>query len=207
MTEELPLHRRTITYEAFTCGADSMRVVGRFVDERPWSPASPPNGVLHQMQLEATVRVSDRTITSARADMSAYPHAECPAVTAGFEQLVGLRVVGGFGREINKRFAGVLGCSHLHELVRGLGPAIVQAAISWHSRNRADAQEVQSSASPGTIGTCHVWAPGGIGEQKFAAGWRIGDPEQPNPYPVPPLAHFRTPAAAEQTTAEDGVGD
>jgi hypothetical protein len=188
--DPLPLHRRSITYEAFTAGEDSMRMVASFVDQRPWRDYAPINGVVHQMQLEVTVRVSDRTITSAQARMSAFPHAECPAITDSFSQLVGLRVIGGFGREINKRFSGVLGCSHLHEMSRGLGPAIVQAAISWHSRNRAQAQEIQTRPSPGVADSCHVWARGGIGEQKFDAGWRIGDPAQPDEYPVPPLAHF-----------------
>jgi hypothetical protein len=143
-----------------------------------------------------TVRVSDRTITAARSTMSAFPHAECPAITPAFEGLVGLQLRGGFGRELNGRFAGVNGCAHLHELARGLGPAAVQALISWHSRSRREG-ELRSTPSPGTLNTCHVWAAGGVGEQKLEAGWRIG---RGTDYPVPSIASFR--AAAQDDTGE-----
>ncbi len=35
-------------------------------------------------------------------------------------------------------------------------------------------------------GTCHIWAAGGVGEQKLDAGWVPGT----TPYPVPPVADF-----------------
>lgn len=181
------VHRRTVSYEATIAGPDELLVIGTFCDERPWSPTSPPGGVLHRMTLEATVRPSERTIMSARATMSAFPHAECPAITPAFEQLVGLRVVGGYGREIRERFSGVKGCAHLHELARGLGPAVVQALMSWTAWHRPTGAK-QAEPSPGALNSCHVWATGGVGEQKLAAGWRI---QSGGPYPVPPVSAFQ----------------
>ncbi|HEY3586897.1 MAG TPA: DUF2889 domain-containing protein [Myxococcaceae bacterium] len=183
-----PLHRRTVVYEAFVSGEDEIRVVGTFRDERPWSPDRPPGGVLHGMTLEVTVRPSDRTITTARATMSVFPHAECPVIEPAFGQLVGVSLRAGYGREVSRRFAGVQGCAHLHEVARGLGPAAVQALISWHSYHRPEGGEGQSTPSPGALNSCHLWAAGGIGEQKLAAGWRIG---RETAYPVQPIAHFR----------------
>lgn len=187
-SDPVALHRRSVSYEAFETGEDEIRVVGWFRDERPWSPERPPRGVLHEMTLEVTVRVSDRTITAARAVMSAFPHAECPAITPAFDQLVGVQLRGGFGREVNGRFAGIQGCAHLHELARGLGPAAVQAMISWHSRHRRAKGELRSTPSPGAANTCHVWATGGVGDQKFAAGWRIGEDDT---YPIPAVSEFQ----------------
>jgi Protein of unknown function (DUF2889) len=196
---EIPLHRRTVSYEAFAAGPDEVRIVGRFQDVRPWSPSAPPGGVLHEMTLEVTVRVSDRTITSARSAMAAFPHAECPAIVPAFDALVGIQLRGGFGREVAARFAGVNGCAHLHELARGLGPAAVQALISWTSRHRREG-ELRSTPSPGTLNTCHVWASGGAGEQKFEAGWRIG---RDSTYPVPSVAHFQAAAGVGPVAAGD----
>jgi Protein of unknown function (DUF2889) len=191
--EPVALHKRSVAYEAFTAGPDELRIVGTFRDERPWSPDAPPRGVLHEMTLEVSVRVSDRTITAARSRMSAFPHAECPAIAPAFADLVGLQLRGGFGRAVNERFVGVRGCAHLHELARGLGPAAVQALISWQSRARTQAGAEQTTPSTGTRDTCHVWAAGGVGEQKLAAGWSIG---RERAYPVPPLATFRDATAA-----------
>jgi len=97
----------------------------------------------------------------------------------------------------------VRGCAHLHELARGLGPAAVQALISWHSRNRPNTGEGQTTPSPGTFNTCHVWAAGGVGEQKLAAGWRIG---RGTAYPVPPVAHFETATETATETASETAG-
>lgn len=187
----VPLHTRTISYRAYEVDADHFDVVADFADVREWRPEPFVDGRVHEMRLEVTVRRADLTIMAARAGMSAYPHAECPLISSRFEQLVGLRVVGGYAREIDKRFKGGNGCAHLHEIARGLGPAVVQASVSAHARHRGAAGRVQTTPSPGVANTCHIWVTGGIGDQKFTAGWRIGDPAQPDEYPIPPVEHFR----------------
>jgi hypothetical protein len=188
---DVPLHDRTITYEAWVTGPDEIRIAGHFRDRRPWQPDDLPNGVLHEMDLVVRVRPSDRVITSVDASMKTYPHAECPSITPSFDQLAGLSVVGGFGWNVRERFSGVRGCAHLHEIARGLGPAAVQALIAYSGWTRPPGR-VQAEPSPATRNSCHVWAAGGPGEQKFDAGWRLGG-DAPHPgYPVPPVEWFRS---------------
>ncbi|MET7725081.1 DUF2889 domain-containing protein [Streptomyces mirabilis] len=186
---ELPLHRRTIALTAYgEEGGDEISVEGELRDERPW--AQPPADVVHRMVLAVRVRLSDMVVVAADADMQTFPHAECPLVTPVFDGLIGLSVAAGYNRAIQERFRGVAGCSHLYELTRVLGPAVVQAAMSANARRR-DAGDPASDprATAGVLNSCHIWAPDGVGLRKLDAGWRPGT----GPRPAPELGTFEQP--------------
>lgn len=184
--DPLPLHRRSLDYEAFGAG-DELRIVGRLRDERPWAEGTSEVNVLHDMELSVTVRRDDLTITRAVAQMNAFPHRECPAVVAAFANLTGLRVGRGYTRQVQERFGGTRGCTHLEHLARSLGPVVVQATTSYRARTRTGGEPIElvdPAARPWARGSCHVWAEGGPAEQKLAAGWRPGV----GPYPAPLVA-------------------
>ncbi|MET7650113.1 DUF2889 domain-containing protein [Streptomyces sp. NPDC005486] len=182
----LPLHRRSIVltaYEEETGGEIS--VEAELCDERPW--AEPSAAVVHRMALAVRVRLADMVIVAADAEMRTFPHAECPLVAPVFDGLVGLSVAAGYNRAIQERFRGVLGCSHLHELTRVLGPAVVQAAMAANGRRRDAGEPADGPRSTaGVLNSCHIWAPQGVGLRKLDAGWRPGS----GPRPVPPLETF-----------------
>ena len=183
----VPVHRRVIEFEAYE-EDDGLAVTGRLRDERPWADGEEVGTVrhLHDMRLEVTVRAADREITSARAVMERFPHAECPGITAKFGELVGLRVGQGYTRAVQERFAGALGCTHLDQLARSLGPVVVQALTSLRAKRRDWSHlDAQPAARPSIFpsNTCHVWVDGGPVERKLAAGWRPGT----GGYPAPPV--------------------
>jgi hypothetical protein len=180
MTTPVPLHRRSITVEAYD-EPDVLRVVGRLRDERPWSEQVP---VLHDMELAMSVSLDGLVITAAKATMHAFPHDECPFISPKFAQLEGLSISRGFTRSLRELFAGVSGCQHLHELARVCGPAVFQAATSLRARARSQQEAVAPAPAAVTAamrGTCHVWAPGGPGEQKIELGWRPDGARYPAP--------------------------
>ncbi|MEU0641499.1 DUF2889 domain-containing protein [Streptomyces umbrinus] len=183
---ELPLHCRTITVTAYEEeGGGEISVEAVLRDERP--RAESPAHVVHRMVLEVRVRLADMVVVHADADMRTFPHAECPLITPVFDGLVGLSVAAGYNRAIQERFRGVSGCSHLYELARALGPAVVQAAISANARRR-DAGEPSHDprSTAGVLNSCHIWAPGGVGLRKLDAGWLPGT----GPRPVPGVEAF-----------------
>jgi hypothetical protein len=187
--DPVPIHRRSIQYEAFD-GGDTMLVVGTLRDTRPWAEDGGSVVTVHDMELRVTVRVDDLTITEASAEMHAFPHAECPVITESFARLAGLSVTRGYTREVQSRFGGPRGCTHLEQLARSLGPVVVQAVTSRRARavGRDEAVDLMSGdGSPWARDSCHVWAEDGIADQKLAAGWRPGI----GPYPAPALVTFR----------------
>ncbi|MFC9502120.1 DUF2889 domain-containing protein [Streptomyces sp. NPDC057002] len=197
---ELPLHRRTITVSAYREGDDEISVEARLLDERPW--AEPSAAVIHSMVLQVRVRLADMVVVAADADMRGFPHAECPLITPVFDGLVGLGVAAGYNRAIQDRFRGVSGCSHLYELARVLGPAVVQAGISANAGLRmAGRPSHDPRSTAGVLNSCHIWAPGGVGLRKLDAGWRPGT----GPRPVPALRIFEMSEADPTDTAGGSV--
>ncbi len=138
--------------------------------------------------------IADLTIVEATARMDTFPHAECPGIVGAFAQLEGLSVTRGYTREVQARFAGPRGCTHLEQLARALGPVVVQAVTSRRARAVSTGQLddlLAGGGSPWARDSCHIWAEGGIADQKLAAGWRPGT----GPYPAPPLGTFTEPGA------------
>ena len=146
------------------------------------------------MELEVVVGKADLVIREAVATMHAFPHEECPDIAPVFAGLVGLSVARGYVKEVQRRFVGAAGCSHLDHLARGLGPAVIQSLATSHARSMRAARDAAETAGepfampPGARpqvawlrNTCHLWADDGVGEQKIALGWVAVEDE----YPVP----------------------
>ncbi len=187
----VPLHRRAIDYRAWAVG-DDLVVAGRLTDSRPWAEDGREVATVHDLELRVRVRTEDMTITGAAAEMYTFPHTECPTIEAAFAGLVGLNVARGYTREVQTRFGGPRGCTHLEHLARSLGPVVIQAVTSRRARSvsRGESEDLLTGAggtgSPWARDSCHIWAEGGIADQKLAAGWRPGT----GPYPSPALVTF-----------------
>ena len=179
--EEVPLHVRTIEYRAFQA-TDSLTVVGRLRDSRPWAVDGSSVERVHDMELTVSVRLEDLTIVASEAVMHTFPHTECPGILAAFRGLVGLQVGRGYTRQVQQLFGGPKGCTHLEHLARSLGPVVVQAVTSNRAlavaRGEAD-DLISGTSSPWARNSCHIWAEGGVADQKLAAGWHPGV----GPYP------------------------
>ena len=133
------------------------------------------------MALAVRVRLADMVIVHADADMRTFPHAECPLITPVFDGLVGLSVAAGYNRAIQERFRGVSGCTHLYELARALGPAVVQAAISANAAARcAGGRPTTRAPRPGAEQLPHLGA-GRRGPAQTRRG--LGPGAGPRPVP------------------------
>ncbi|HEY4929767.1 MAG TPA: DUF2889 domain-containing protein [Acidimicrobiales bacterium] len=187
----VPLHRRSIDYRAYVDG-DDMVVVGRLTDSRPWAEDGSAVAIVHDMELRVRVRTADLAITGATAEMHAFPHTECPTIKTAFAGLVGLNVARGYTREVQARFGGPRGCTHLEHLARSLGPVVIQSITSGRAFavSQGESEDILAAGagtgSPWARNSCHIWAEGGIADQKLAAGWRPGV----GGYPSPALVTF-----------------
>jgi hypothetical protein len=187
----VPLHRRSIDISIYTA-ADDLVVVARLCDSRPWADGVSAVATVHDMELRVRVRMSNMTIVGATAEMHAFPHTECPGIAPAFAGLVGLSVTRGYTRAIQSQFGGPKGCTHLEQLARAVGPAVIQAVTSGRALAVSSGESEDllvgagSNGSPWARDSCHVWAEGGVADQKIAAGWHPGI----GPYPSPALVTF-----------------
>lgn len=183
----IPHHRRSVVFDVYDGADDELEVVGRLRDERPWAQRAAALPVVHDLELIVSVGLSDFSVRTVAVKFHTYPHAECPQIAAAYQQLVGVQVGRGWTTTMRERLGGPAGCTHLRELARAMAPVIVQAAFSARARtnpSRLGDDARLRAVLPLLTGTCHIWASGGVGEQKLDAGWRPGT----TAYPVPPLA-------------------
>jgi hypothetical protein len=186
---EFPVHQRTIDIQAFEREGHYV-VIGTLHDQRPWASGARSVRDAHRMELAIVVRRADLKIVDAVATMDTFPHVECPEIEDSFSDLIGLSVSRGYSSAVQARFGRERGCSHLEFLARALAPVVLQAISSSASRRIDEGHdtEVFSERGPDWLtNTCHIWAEGGVGAQKVAAGWRpVRDA-----YPAPALVEIR----------------
>lgn len=159
---QTPIHRRTITIDAFESGGSELTVEGNLVDERPqggpaWFGGEGPR-VIHDMRVSLTVRFPELAILRAEGGMAAHPYGICRDALPPLEGLIGVPVGPGFTRAVNERFGRQLGCSHLTALIQAMAPVVRQAA------GAAFAEKKGSPPDPGErwfINTCQAWREGG----------------------------------------------
>jgi hypothetical protein len=188
MASDQPTHRRTITIESFDTDG-GYELSGRLVDERPWA-GDGDTAVLHDMRLTLRIDATNLTITDVAAQMSSYPHEECPSIEPACRSLVGLSITRGYTRAVQERLGRQRGCSHLEFLARALGPAAIQALSSSARRRGVRGRPDRAGLDEGPswlTNTCHLWAAGGIGFEKEQMGWSPGL----NRYPVPSVVELR----------------
>jgi hypothetical protein len=189
-SDEPAVHRRTIDMQVFERDG-YLVVIGTLHDQRPWASGEFGPRSVHRMELGIVVRRSDLVIVDAEAVMHTFPHAECPTIQGSFADLVGLSISRGYTSAVQKRFGRERGCSHLEFLSRSLGPVVIQALSASAARRlengQADAGVLAEGGLQWLTNTCHLWAEGGIGQQKVAAGWRPAK----ETYPAPSLVEIR----------------
>jgi hypothetical protein len=189
-SDEPAVHRRTIDMQVFERDG-YLVVIGTLHDQRPWASGELGPRSVHRMELGLVVRRADLVIVDAEADMHTFPHAECPTIQDSFSDLVGLSISRGYTSAVQQRFGRERGCSHLEFLARSLGPVVIQALSASAARRLENGEEDAGVLAQGGLqwltNTCHLWAEGGIGQQKVAAGWRPAK----DAYPAPSLVEIR----------------
>ncbi|TCH96607.1 DUF2889 domain-containing protein [Roseococcus sp. SYP-B2431] len=121
-----------------------------------------PGDPIHGMWVRMTVDMEMR-ITACEAVSDHTPFAVCPGATPNFAKLAGLTIGAGFNRAVNERVGGVLGCTHLREVIAQMATVAFQTV--WPMRKRQQDEQRQAEAAgaprkrPHLLGTCHAYAP------------------------------------------------
>ena len=109
---------------------------------------------VHEMWVRITVD-DELLIHDAEASTEYAPFSICPQAAPAMEKIKGIRIGGGWRREINKRVGGTLGCTHLRELLGPMATAAYQTIIPIKAREK----RASSGKRPKIVGTCHAYAP------------------------------------------------
>ena len=128
----------------------AMRLVSKMV------PAGEP---IHQMRVCLTID-RERRIVDVHVSSEQTPYPECAQVEARYNDLIGLTVAPGFNSTVKRLFRGVLGCTHITELLPVMASTAFQ--VIWaNERFDDDGQDEVSGRKASPIGGCHALRPDG----------------------------------------------
>jgi hypothetical protein len=125
-------------------------------EERGFLPAGTP---LHGMWIRLTID-EDLLVHRCEAASDHTPYAVCPQAAPNFEALAGLKIGPGFNRAVQERVGGVLGCTHLREVLAQMATVAYQTLYPVR-RAKEQAREAATGLRerPRIIGTCHAYRP------------------------------------------------
>lgn len=153
------VHLRRITCEGFERDDGLFDIEGTLIDTKPYSldlpeKSLPANAPIHEMRVRLTLD-RQRQIHDAVANTVHGPYAICGDISDGYRKLIGLRIEPGFTNTVKRMFRGVLGCSHLTELLPPM--ATVAFQIVWaEPEGFGAADKANGSQRSSPLGGCHA---------------------------------------------------
>ena len=185
------LHTRRVTCQGFFREDGLWDIEGRITDEKTYEHANEWRGPLkagdlvHDMSIRLTLD-HKFTIVDVEAVTDKSPYPICGEVAPDFKKLIGLRIGGGFHREVRARLGGVHGCTHIVELLGPVATTAFQTVFSGKARelNRAHrtrmGHEVKADEpakprpKPYMIDNCYAWAADGPVVKRWAPDFYTG---------------------------------
>jgi Protein of unknown function (DUF2889) len=185
------LHTRRVTCQGFFREDGLWDIEGRITDEKTYEQANEwrgpikPGEYVHDMSIRLTLD-HKFTIVDVEAVTDKSPYRICGEVAPDFKKLIGLRIGGGFHREVRARLGGVHGCTHIVELLGPVATTAFQTVSSGKARelNRAHRARLdhkikpeagsKSRRKPYVIDTCYAWASDGPVVKRWAPHFYTG---------------------------------
>lgn len=186
------LHTRRVTCQGFFREDGLWDIEGRITDTKTYGHANEwrgplePGDFIHDMSIRLTLD-HKFTIMDVEAVTDRSPYRICGDVAPDFRKLIGLRIGGGFHRQVRERLGGVHGCTHIVELLGPVATTAFQTVSSGKARelNRAhrarngtlakpEADKTKSPRRPNVIDTCHAWAADGEVVKRWAPHFYTG---------------------------------
>ena len=185
------LHTRRVTCQGFFREDGLWDIEGRITDEKTyehaseWRGAIKPGDFVHDMSIHLTLD-HKFTIVDVEAVTDKSPYRICGDVAPDFKKLIGLRIGGGFHREVRARLGSVHGCTHIVELLGPVATTAFQTVSSGKARELDRAHRAKQGhppkpeaapkprRKPYVIDTCHAWAADGPVVKRFAPDFYTG---------------------------------
>ena len=161
------LTRRTVTCQGFQRNDGLIDIEGRLVDVRGYDVHNEWRGHLqagnpaHDMSARLTID-EKLTIVAAESATDASPYPHCREIAPHTQRLVGMKIVGGFKREMRARIGNTQGCTHVVALIEALAGVAIQTVAGTRrhqsSEKRLSTFSTRDPSRPALLDTCHSYA-------------------------------------------------
>jgi hypothetical protein len=171
-TDRQELHQRAIAMRGFQRSDGLFDIEAHLVDTKSYAfdnidrGTVPVGEALHGMWIRLTVDEA-MVIQHCEASTDFAPYAICPGAAPNFAALAGVSIGVGFNRAVKERVGGILGCTHLRELLAQMATVAFQTIgpVKWR-RAREAAARAMAAGLPAPadavrklpIGSCLAYA-------------------------------------------------
>ena len=172
------IHHRRIDMRGFRRSDGLYEVEGRVTDRKPFDfrpggdgETVPAEQAIHDMGVRL-VFDEGLVIHDVSTFMDSTPYPGCLGGGLALRSLTGLRIGGGWSKEVKTRLGGAASCTHLMELLIPMATTAIQSlSPAWHARpDRLDA-----SGRPVKIDSCYAYGAGSeVVKRRWPGFYRAG---------------------------------
>jgi hypothetical protein len=166
------LHTRAIDLRGYARADGLYDIEAHLVDTKSYPFVNqdrgtiPPGEALHGMWVRMTVG-EDMVIRACEAVSDFTPYAICPQAAPNFAALAGVSIGPGFNRAVKEKVGGVLGCTHLREVLAQMATVAFQTIgpMRWRKARAAREAAIARGETPPParravpLGSCYAYAP------------------------------------------------
>ncbi len=144
-------HTRTIEINGYSRADGWYDIEAHLTDCKSYGQTNYDRGFIeaeepiHDMWLRLTID-EKMHIHDVEAVSDKTPYVMCPTAAPNFSRLIGMRIKAGFLREANHRVGGIVGCTHLRELLQQMATTAFQTINPAKARRELAAQGTLTSA-------------------------------------------------------------
>ena len=157
------IHHRRIDMRGFRRSDGLYEVEGRVTDRKPFDfkpggdgETVPAERAIHDMGVRL-VFDGQMIVRDVSTFMDATPYPGCLGGGLALRSLIGVRIGGGWTREVKTRLGGAASCTHLMELLIPLATTAIQ---SLSPVRHAGPDQLDDTGRPVKIDSCHAYAAG-----------------------------------------------
>lgn len=155
------LHDRQITYQGYLRDDGLWDIEGELRDSKPYPIQLGFRGemsageAVHNMTIRITID-DNMVIHDIVAAMPYTPYLECRPAIDPIKNVIGLQMGRGWKKKIEGAIGGLLGCTHVRELLSGAATAAYQTVYPYRSIN-SNIQSHEVTEQPKHLNQCKAW--------------------------------------------------
>ena len=163
------LHTRTIDLTGYHRDDNLWDIEAHIVDKKTYTYDNKWRGTVssglpvHDMSIRLTIDW-ELVVKEVEVVMDVQPYDICSDVLGNFQAIVGLKIGAGWNRRVREVVGGVLGCTHLAELLGPLATVTFQTLSADYARELmglepAPRGEMEAEEEPFMLNGCFTWSP------------------------------------------------
>jgi len=163
------LHTRTIDLTGYHRDDNLWDIEAHIIDKKTYTYDNKWRGTVasglpvHDMSIRLTIDW-ELVVKEVEVVMDVQPYDICSEVLSNFQGIVGLKIGAGWNRRVREVVGGVLGCTHLAELLGPLATVTFQTLSADYARELMGLEpaaqgDIDEDQVPFMLNGCYTWSP------------------------------------------------